>query len=301
VARKIVKKILSILSLLIINSCGAFSPSIDVITGKVTDKDGKPVPNLTVQIDGEKKITDKDGSYRFEGIPQKNTKLRIIKDNTELSSIDLKIVGGTQSVDLQVDKNASTLSTPTASEIANLLKNPKTPSPSPFNGSGKIIKFKIKSGVIRGNGDIIPVARTKFSLLPYSINKLEEDLIIKNRPGEKPRQVDFKKPCEFNNIFCPDDTEAFKKAEEAWEAKAFLGRDEEIKIRSNNRKDIVFITDLSGEATVEAEEGIWFLSGMWSTNISSVFWQDLSINVNSSLEKLELSNDNATSIFNKSP
>lgn len=161
------------------------------------------------------------------------------------------------------------------------------PTPLPI-----IIKsFKIVVAVIKNSGDITPVARTEFTVLPYNRTELLQTLISRNKPPHEPSIFDEKyggviKVSESTSQIYFDDLRN-------WEKIAYIGIDEEIKKQSNGFSEGFFKTDLSGEAIVNFPLGTWFISGTWKNSVSKVYWNNVKIEVTPNLEKFELSNDNA--------
>lgn len=171
-------------------------------------------------------------------------------------------------------------STPINNSVSNSINSQST----------SIIKFKLKAGLIRGAGDVIPVAKTKVKFLSYNYVKLRDEFIAKNNPGPEPQ---------IKNYSLDDSGfEKYKKDSEEWNKKAEAGlRDEQNRLESII-KPVEVLTDLSGEADVELNEGTWFANANYSTSFSTAFWNSIELKVDSKLQKFELSNDNA-SISNK--
>jgi len=155
-----------------------------------------------------------------------------------------------------------------------------------------IKKFIIKAGVIKGDGNIIPVARRIITITPYTrieIDKLEEKLVKKNNVGDKP-SIKEKLDTEIAKLYYVD--------YEEWKKEASKELVIEIAKLSGNKKTYHFRTDLSGEVNVEIPKGFWYITTTTITSSPYVYWIHVPITVDDKLEKFELSNDNATEIFN---
>lgn len=151
----------------------------------------------------------------------------------------------------------------------------------------KSIKFV--AAAIKSNGDITPVAKIDFYILPYNEIELRKSIILKNKAPKEPSLFEDK----YLNI---GDLDLMKKTflddYNSWEKIAEVGLAEEILKQSNGLSKISFKTDLSGEAKVDLPLGVWFISGFWKNSDSSISWKSVKIDVTSDLEKFELSNDN---------
>jgi hypothetical protein len=60
-----------------------------------------------------------------------------------------------------------------------------TPTATPV----PVVNFKFKSAVIMQNGDIKPVPRNEFTVAPFTMASVEQELIKRNNPGPKPPEA----------------------------------------------------------------------------------------------------------------
>lgn len=165
-------------------------------------------------------------------------------------------------------------------------------------------KLKLKAAVVRNSGDILPVARTEFRITPYSYTAVQKQVRAKNNPGPEPQYDDTKyKKQQCLSNFCYDSTdfEKYTSDREIWRTAADKGLPEAIEqaLKASGRKAVMVKTDLSGEASLELTQGIWYVSGSYSTNAgkSSLYWSDVELTVGPETDSFELSNDNAD-VFN---
>ncbi|MGV3525430.1 MAG: hypothetical protein ACO1RX_14465 [Candidatus Sericytochromatia bacterium] len=168
------------------------------------------------------------------------------------------------------------------------------------------VNVNLKAAVIKGSGDIVPVARTEFMLYPYSTTKIREEIEAKNNPGPEPSMSDKKyknRDCTMigSSEFCYTNYEQYEADSKAWKEKAHAGLDEAIAEAKEKAgtSAITVQTDLEGEATIEIPVGKWYVSGRYSLlgGDSRIYWSDVEFNIDSKTQKIELSNDNGE-IFN---
>lgn len=71
------------------------SDSIHDISGTVTDENGKPIAGVTVYIGGKTDVTDKNGNFKVEGVPNGNHSVKITdKDGKTIGYTKLDISEG---------------------------------------------------------------------------------------------------------------------------------------------------------------------------------------------------------------
>lgn len=160
-------------------------------------------------------------------------------------------------------------------------------------------KFNLNVAVIRGSGDVIPVARTKFIFQSYNSDVVIKVVESKNNAGPKPTMDDnkYKTDCRYADL-CLTDYNKYFEDYNIWEKNAHAGLDQAYREANNGINSIEVTTDLTGEAEVELYPGTWYIYGDYETSLSRVYWTDVRIVVNDSLKKFELSNDNG-SVYNK--
>ncbi len=156
------------------------------------------------------------------------------------------------------------------------------------------VEVSVRTGVIKGDGSIIPVARRQFILQPWTGNQRElyEATAKKHGLGQPPQQDAYRKTriSPDNNKIITYTDEAFLRDYQAWhqrvkekvdEAQALIGR-----------KPIIFQTDLGGSATVEIPEGNWYVVGNYQDSFSYLNW-NYPVRISRDTRLIELSNDNA--------
>lgn len=184
----------------------------------------------------------------------------------------------------------------------------------------KPVTIKLVAGVIRGNGEIVKVARQDFRFTPYDLEAIRTKL--ESRPGVPPKPEPYRYDKEmqactgtsgkkatgpkcqgsgFNIQECVADCSATCKqarqkqfeAMTEWQRVAWDGEAIEVKIanpRGYEPRNVT--TDLEGVANVALEPGRWYVTGRASFGKSDVFWSHVPFTVTPSLKKFELSNDN---------
>ena len=167
------------------------------------------------------------------------------------------------------------------------------------------VKFKIITGIIQEGGSIIPVARTTFEIRKFSSTEIKK-LIEKDKEKTKPT---------YENLSLIYASECEQKIGSPAQKKLFFRRcvnskldvemnkwkkevDSEFNIQLEKKfkqfPETIFVkTDLSGQAVVELNPGIWYINGSYSylQQKSNIFW-DVKVEVKPGLDKIELSNDN---------
>lgn len=167
------------------------------------------------------------------------------------------------------------------------------------------IKFKLTTGLIKENGNIIPVARTTFVIHRFSSSDLKRK-IEKEKEDSKPT---FEKLSQVYSSECAQSvgSPAQKKllfnrcvySKLDVEMKKWKNEvDSEFEIRFQDKlkqqpETVTIKTDLSGQTMIELNPGIWYIKGSYSylQNKSNIYW-DFKVDVKPGLEKIELSNDN---------
>ncbi len=160
--------------------------------------------------------------------------------------------------------------------------------------------FKLKSAVVRGSGDVVPVTQTDFTFRKYNKTALVNEIVSKNNPGIKPNSTDAKyvnedclKKTGAEMSSCLDDSfKAYKADLTEWESKQNTGVQEAIDKMETTTPSTKVTTDLSGLATVELPEGVYYVSGEYSNSVSNITWDNVEVTVDSKLETLEMSNSN---------
>jgi hypothetical protein len=214
--------------------------------------------------------------------------------------------------------NSST--NPQIQELQNQIEKIKkekgiTSLPSPIPSSlpvfGAKVKFSLKAAVIKGSGDIVPVAREDFTAYSYPnralYDSVKAEISKKNNAGPEPDISDPKYKTKCTNIgstpFCTTDYDAWTAESSAWRKKDGEGFIEAYSSASakasNGIKSVSVKTDLKGEAEIELPSGIWYFSGSYSNSVSSVYWTDVKVDVKEGMKTIEFSNDNSSNIFNK--
>lgn len=170
------------------------------------------------------------------------------------------------------------------------------------------VKVKLKAAVIKGSGDLVPVARTKFNFDPVDTVAITKEIEVKNGAGEMPGILDKKYQtvnCQMigTTNFCSTDFNQYDADTKAWEAKAHVGLQDAIDAaRKKAGASVVSVqTDLAGEATVEIQPGKWYVFGSYELlgGQSRINWVSVEFDIKADTEKIELSNDNG-SVHNSS-
>lgn len=156
--------------------------------------------------------------------------------------------------------------------------------------------ISFKAAVIKGSGDITPVARTEFTFRKYDVHSLISSYTINNKLPAKPSSIDSKYSSYCgtyvnNNTVCVIDFPAFTIDLTTWYKDNFSNFKNEQKKASNNVGPISIKTDLSGEATVNLDDGQWYITGNYSNSLSLVSWQSSPITISKDTKKIEMSND----------
>lgn len=136
-------------------------------------------------------------------------------------------------------------------------------------------ELSLKVAIARGDGTLLPVTHTKFTFNNYSYSQLLQSAIKSTGAGNPQRYFSA--------------TE-----KQAWEDKVLtVFKDTHAKAELEN-KPVSVTTDLSGSTNLKLGVGDWYVSGLFSNSVSTVFWDDVLIHVDSNLAKIELSNDTIT-------
>ena len=189
---------------------------------------------------------------------------------------------------------------------------PIAPVATPAPALPTAITFKLVAGVVRGDGQVVPVARSPFAFWPYNMRAVYSEL--EARPGIPKVPESPKLACLDCKVACGGKKDYFKcikacgecdgremdakeeqnKTEmDSWRKVAHEGLD--ALIAKKNPKGIKpqeFISDLKGEVVVTLEPGVWFIRGSATIGTSLITWDDVPITVKQGLDKFELSNDN---------
>ena len=155
-----------------------------------------------------------------------------------------------------------------------------------------------KSAVVKGNGDIVPVANSTFIFRKYNFHTLLSEYIIKNNlimPNINQSKYIGKCDLYFheNKSVCDLDHANFSKDLINWyTTNAPKFKDEQIKA-SNNTNPIIIKTDLAGNADINLEDGKWYVTGSYLNSINYVSWESVPLDISKDTKKIEFSNDTA--------
>lgn len=141
---------------------------------------------------------------------------------------------------------------------------------------------KIRAVVTDTTGEAIPVADTEIKILPYNLEASRKKAIETNQPGERPKLA---VPSTKESL------DAFNKAYESWERKAYAGIDRIQRDLSGGRGAVIVHTDKNGEATTELETGKWYAQA----EFKEMWWEDLPVDVGSFGATITLDNSNSMS------
>lgn len=73
------------------------SASNGIVSGRLLDKNGNPLENISISLDrGKKTLTEKNGKFIFSDIPAGYHLLSVYSDGKEVKSFDLDIIAGTE-------------------------------------------------------------------------------------------------------------------------------------------------------------------------------------------------------------
>jgi hypothetical protein len=188
------------------------------------------------------------------------------------------------------------MSTPTpaaqVSPVATSIPTP-IPTPTPTATPTPFPKVHFRIAVIRGDGTIVPVAKTVFFVAPYSKSAVRAKLAVTNNAPVEPQLTDSQNqycPSSTDPSYCTPDMRVFRTRHDSWEATAFIGEHAADTAASNGRFETSFTTDLNGEADAVIDAGSWFLSGYYSLASSSIAWNDVALSIDSSHLRFEISN-----------
>jgi hypothetical protein len=173
------------------------------------------------------------------------------------------------------------------------------PTPTPTPTPVPVYKLHIHAAVVKGSGDVVPVARTQFVMAPYNIGEIRSGLKPSSEAGRRPQLFDAKYETDCvtvgdNPPICLPDPAKFKPDLAAWEAIPFVGQIDEEKRIAGGRQGFSFMTDLNGEADITFGPGRWFITGDYAIlqGTSKVTWLELPVPADGTSSKFELSNDN---------
>lgn len=151
----------------------------------------------------------------------------------------------------------------------------------------------IRAGIIKGDGRVVPVARTLYTLTPSAgINTKEEYLSIARKLGLKepdPEKYFIEKPV-FDGMIAEmrPNTEKFEK-----DTYAFYAKIVESKKPKDVRTAVTVRTSLTGEAIIEdIAPGEWDIYGTYRDNFTSLTWARRFV-VGPGRNVVELANDNS--------
>lgn len=196
-----------------------------------------------------------------------------------------------------------------SNEFQNLqIQAQQAASPPPINAINTLLPVKLtfKAALIRKNGDIVPIPRTRFEITPYNLRKIRANLQLKNSPPPKPKDPTVRtgdlKRCNnpsLEDAACEDYRLQVRTYREQllpeWERFAYQGEALEIALQSTNRSKVMVTTDLSGEASLQLMPGVWYVSGTYLLldGRASLTWDSTPVEIKSDTQRLEVSNENA--------
>lgn len=153
-------------------------------------------------------------------------------------------------------------------------------SPASVAKNVTTVKLPVRAALIRGSGDIAPVARTSFYWLKTDPSPIYISLF-------KARKFNDPTPTLENT----DTTEKFNEFIREMEISRYIVFAEELS-RTPGVK--IMKTNLEGKGEISLPEGEWWVVGGYSTSFASLYWSQ-KINIKKGMDALELSNDNGTS------
>jgi len=163
-------------------------------------------------------------------------------------------------------------------------------------GTNEKITVQFKTGVIKGDGSITPVARQEFIIRKYDFHKFHNAYLLSRNIANKPNfATDIKYRTNIDN---PNVELQFKNVLALFETNLKTWYDEVYSDFKNQlskyskSKSIIVKSDLSGEFTADLENNTtYYITGKYQDNFNIIYWNSFEFKTGSN-KKIELSNDN---------
>ena len=157
------------------------------------------------------------------------------------------------------------------------------------------VNVKFKAGVIKGSGDVTPVARREFIIRKYDFHKFHADYLSTRNTANKPNfETDFKYNINLRN---PDADIQFKNVLalfelnlKTWHNEVYSDFKNQLSKVSKD-KPVAVKSDLSGDFDIDLESNTtYYISGSYEDTSNTITWSSLEFKTSD--KKIELSNDN---------
>lgn len=163
-------------------------------------------------------------------------------------------------------------------------------------GINEKIKIQFKTGVIKGDGSITPVARQDFIIRKYDFHKFHNAYLLSRNIANKPNfEIDIKYNVNIDNPNISEQvknvSDLFQKNLKTWYDEVYSDFKNQLSKYSKD-KSIIVKSDLSGEFTADLDQGMtYYISGEYKDSNSQVNWSSVEFKADAN-KKIELSNDN---------
>lgn len=157
------------------------------------------------------------------------------------------------------------------------------------------VNVKFKAGVIKGSGDVTPVARREFIIRKYDFHKFHDNYLLTRNTANKPNfETDFKYNINLRNpdadIQLKNVLALFELNLKTWHNEVYSDFKNQLSKVSKD-SPVAVKSDLSGEFDVDLESNAtYYISGSYEDTINTITWSSLEFKTGD--KKIEMSNDN---------